>query len=55
MCIETGSVAAATFAITPENGRLLFGGFVPVEKHGLREASGPVVVARFVTPFRKVI
>lgn len=41
--------------IASVSGRLLFGGSVPVKKPGPREAADPIVVARFATPFRKVI
>jgi transposase len=34
---------------------MLFGGIVPVKKPGPGEAADPAVVARCVTPFRKVI
>ena len=34
---------------------MLFGGIVPVKKPGPGEATDPTVVARKVTPFRKVI
>ncbi|MNF05073.1 hypothetical protein D3C80_2047210 [compost metagenome] len=42
--------------LTPlDSGRLLFGGSVPVKKPDPGEAADPLVVARFVTPFRNVI
>ncbi len=42
--------------LTPlDSGRLLFGGRVPVKKPDPGEVTDPLVVARFVTPFRNVI
>ena len=38
-----------------DSGRWLFGGLVPVKKLDPGEAADPLVVARSVTPFRKVI